>query len=164
MDLDPQIIWDRANAIPVKDAYLAGYSGIDRSYFSRIRSGALGFTLPQFQTLIRLFPKLEELKRRSEGIPVDWSDISGVKKMLGSLDNEARNPPQMPTATDFDLLARVRTSTDLKSVAEALGCSPSELLDRVNTANRRFAFQVTELNRWTQNGRDLTAILNGNKY
>jgi hypothetical protein len=146
MDLDPQIIWDRANLIPVKDAHLAALSGIDRSYFSRIRSGALGFTLPQFQTLIRLFPRLEEIKRRSGLIPVDWTDISGVKRMLATLEDEARNPPSAPTASDWALLVAVSDNTKTPAgIAEELNVPLSDLSKLMVGASKRFDFVVNQL-------------------
>ena len=131
------MIWDRANAIPVKDAYLAGYSGIDRSYFSRIRSGALNFSFPQFKTLDLLLTNLEELKIRSKGTPVDWSDISGVKRMLAELEDERRNPPAEPSHEDVDIFKRFIANEPLEEIAILYRVDRAEILRRVEQVNLR---------------------------
>jgi hypothetical protein len=161
MDLSPQLIWDRASAIPVKDAHLAALSGIDRSYFSRIRNGALGFTLPQFVTLERLLTDLEELKCRAGDLPVDYSNIGAVKAMLENLEREKRNPPGSPTKQDWDLLSLARQmNDDPAGVAANLGCTMAELSSRIAEATRRFDFELRTLRKSSEEAALLTQIRN----
>lgn len=147
MDLNPQLIWDRVTAIPgLKDSHLAALSGIDRSYFSRIRSGALGFTYPQFKTLETLLTNLEELKSRAGDLPVDYSNIGAVKVMLENLEHERRNPPPAPTPEDFELMSAVcNDSESYGALAERFGFSKEQLNARLNEANRRIAFVLNRI-------------------
>lgn len=136
MDLTPQIIWDRQDKIDVKDAHLAVYARLDRSLLSRVRKG-MGLTYPQHKALNAALDDLEELHRRAKGIPIDWSDLRAVGRMLDALKKERQEPPSTPTDQDLDIFQRFSRGEDLDEISIRHNIDKTTVLSRVEAVLQR---------------------------
>ena len=136
MDLSPQIIWDRQERIDLKDAHLSVFAGLDRSLLSRVRKG-MGLTYPQHKAMSTALDNLEELYRRAKGIPIDWSDVLKVARMLQSLESERRQPPTQPSDEDMDIFKRFSSGENLDEISIRHSTSKANILERVESVLRR---------------------------
>jgi transcriptional regulator with XRE-family HTH domain len=150
----------RLDALRMKIAHAAAVSGVNRGTLSQAASGQAPLSYPNYRRIEHILDVCESLQLRAPGVPIDWQNVTAVKKLIEDFERESRTPPGDLQQSDWNLLSLVISSEDPSMVTSNLGISPSELLKRLEETNRRFEGAIDSIRKANQDKSALTKIVN----
>jgi hypothetical protein len=153
------VLVERARKIRAPQNLISRLSGIPEVSLSRATNHVADLCYSDWRKIESILADLEEIVRRA-GMFVDWKDGAAVQAQLDRIAAERTNPPDTPTHADYELLSLVSGSDGFVGIAANLGCTMSELLERIEGANKRFSYQINQLSKWTECRKAHIDILN----
>jgi len=106
---------------------------------TRALAGTRDIPWPEFRVIRAVVDDLVQIKQRFPYVPIDWSDVASLRKLIADLHEEQAMPPEPLTAAESERLAKFSAGVDVGDLAINAGMSKSEFLEHVESLLARSA-------------------------
>lgn len=118
---------------------IARLTDLHENILSRSIAGTRVMTLPEFKILRAIVDDLLALHEQLVGVPIDWTDVAALRKLIAESHEERSVPPQLLTPVESQCLAKFASGADIDHLAIDASMSKSEFLSHVESLLSRSA-------------------------
>jgi hypothetical protein len=144
----------RAYGINLKAMHIAGLTSLTSADLSLAQNGKRTLSYIEAKEIENLVNDCEALVEQA-GVPINFRDTPTVKKLLEAL-HERQARPAVLEPSDWDLMRRVCGGEPATLVAQSMGITTGQLIERLEIANSRFSQTAAELRRSNNDQKALT--------
>jgi len=128
---EQRVLFDDIEKLQAPRKSISRLADTDETLLSRAANGTRSMSYVEFKPVRKIVDDLLLLKERAAGVPIDWSDIRSIRRLLTDLREERLNPPAPLSERDAALLHSFSRGESLDELAAQAGLSREGLLDHV---------------------------------